>query len=573
MDYQFYPTPRPLAHRLWALFKNKDFQRVLEPHGGNGDLIDASPLPMQRTRTRGTQVDCCEIDIARHPILREKDINVVGTDFMQLKSAAIYSHVIANPPFADGVKHLLHAYSILWEGEIAFILNAQTIRNPCTRERRHLVDLIKRYGSVEFSEGEFEVDEAKRKTTVEVALVWLHKKVDVEADILGNLLDDLKVDASTEETLAAGFEERRELMLPTTVIENAVVAFNAANKSMREAVMAEAKARYYAAILGETLASRNHDGPKAAPQQSIDYVRKTVATRYLELKDRAWAGILRSTNVTSRLSSQAQKRIESEFADLKALEFTLVNIYGFLCGLCDSAGAIQIGMACDVFDLFTKYHTENRIFYRGWVSNNRHRAAGMRLRSTRFILPGHGVSSYANGLSYESERLLDDIDKVFSMLDGKSEPETSLRSVFNTHFQELRAGKRIASSYFGVRWFRGVGTIHFYPLSQVIVDRLNRLVGRHRQWLPPEGERVSDAFWLQYEKAEKYQAELLQEVALNNGNNYNNPLRKLSQDDTSRQEALEQIGIAMSTVLERNGIDVDLQLDGQENSPLFLMAA
>jgi hypothetical protein len=153
------------------------------------------------------------------------------------------------------------------------------------------------------------------------------------------------------------------------------------------------------------------------------------------------------------------------------------------------------------------------------------------------------------------------------------EPETSLRSVFNTHFQELRAGKRIASSYFGVRWFRGVGTIHFYPLSQVIVDRLNRLVGRHRQWLPPEGERVSDAFWLQYEKAEKYQAELLQEVALNNGNNYNNPLRKLSQDDTSRQEALEQIGIAMSTVLERNGIDVDLQLDGQENSPLFLMAA
>jgi hypothetical protein len=363
MDYQFYPTPRPLAHRLWGLFKNREFQRVLEPSAGDGALIDAAPLRRDRNSSRSTPVDCCEIDIARHPILREKDLNVVGTDFLHLSSGAIYSHVIGNPPFSSGATHLLHAYSILWEGEIAFVLNAQTLRNPCTRERRLLADIIKKHGSVEFAEGEFEVDEAKRKTTVEVALVWLHKKVDVEADILGNLLDDLKVDTTTPETLAAGFEERRELMLPTTVVENAVIAFNAANKSMREAVMAEAKARYYAAVLGETLASRNHEGPKSAPQQSIDYVRKTVTTRYGELKDRAWSGILRSTNVTSRLSSQAQKRIESEFADLKALEFTLQNIWGFLCGLCDSAGAIQMGMACDVFDLFTKYHTDNAIFF------------------------------------------------------------------------------------------------------------------------------------------------------------------------------------------------------------------
>jgi hypothetical protein len=106
-----------------------------------------------------------------------------------------------------------------------------------------------------------------------------------------------------------------------------------------------------------------------------------------------------------------------------------------------------------------------------------------------------------------------------------------------------------------------------------MVDRLNRLVGRHRRWLPPEGERVSDAFWLQYEKAERYQDELLKEVAASNGNNYNSPLRKLSQDEASRQSALEQIDIAMSTVLERHGINVDIKLEDQTAQQQLLLAA
>ena len=35
---QFYPTPKALAERAWALFKNRTFTRVLEPSAGDGAL-------------------------------------------------------------------------------------------------------------------------------------------------------------------------------------------------------------------------------------------------------------------------------------------------------------------------------------------------------------------------------------------------------------------------------------------------------------------------------------------------------------------------------------------------------
>jgi hypothetical protein len=163
------------------------------------------------------------------------------------------------------------------------------------------------------------------------------------------------------------------------------------------------------------------------------------------------------------------------------------NIYGFLCGIVDNAGAIQVGMMLDVFDTISRYHDENTFFYRGWKSNGRHRTCGMRLKTTRFILPGFKVSSFRGSLDWNSERMLADFDKVFSMIDGRSEPEVSLVSVFDTHFTDLaRSGKRVSSSYFDVRLFPGIGTVHFYPRSKELMDRLNRLVGKERAWLPPD---------------------------------------------------------------------------------------
>lgn len=510
-DFQFYPTPPALAAKAWGMFTSKDVRRLLEPSAGNGDLL-GPVLSKWSSHHRGDHdIDCCELDVSRHAALKSMGVSVIGTDFLAMTSGAIYSHILMNPPFADGAKHVLKAWGLLWDGEVVAILNAETIRNPFSLERQQLARLIEAHGDVEFVADAFVSPETMRKTEVEVALVHLTKRADVSKDIYGDLLTGLREDRA-EEGLGHDFHDQQQVALPNTVIENQVLAFRAAVQSMQEAVKYEAMARYYSSLLGETMAVLNGETGSSKRDGSVGFVQGEMAGRYRELKDKAWASIIRSANVLDRLSSQAQKRVESEFEQIKRLEFTESNIYGFLLGLANAQGELQLQMACDVFDEITRYHTDNAVFYRGWKSNDKHRTCGRRIRMTRFILPQmrHG---YSDGMEWETERLLADFDKVFAMLDGKREAETTMVSVIRRNHASLLAASRLQSDYFEIRYFKGTGTIHFFPTDKKLVDRLNRLVGRHRGWLPPEGERVSDAFWLQYEKAEKLDAEVRKTVA------------------------------------------------------------
>lgn len=351
MDFQFFPTPEHLASRLWAKFKNKDFVRVLEPSAGEGHLAMRHPW-VQREHHWGkaAQIDCIEIDVTKHAVLQSKGFTVIGVDFMQLQNAAGYSHVVMNPPFSRGASHVLKAWDLLWDGEIAAIINAETIRNPFSQERQSLVRLIENFGEVEFVDEAFMVPDAERKTSVSIAIVYLRKVADTQNDITGDLLSKMSEDFQAK-SLGAEYQKQQELAVPNTTIENAVLLFNAAVAAMKLSIFAGAKSSYYRGLLGDTLAVRNGDIGRGIPSDAtVSNVRGSMAVQYDELKDRAWAGILRSANVTDKLSSKTRQRVEKEFEKIKRLEFTVSNIYGFLLGISENQGKIQAEMACDVFD-------------------------------------------------------------------------------------------------------------------------------------------------------------------------------------------------------------------------------
>ena len=575
-DLQWYATTPKLARRAWDKFKNRDFSRILESSAGNGDLAEQNPWandPYGHHR-HNPRIDCCEIDISRHTILREKGFNVIGFDFLQMQSAVQYSHCLMNPPFSEGARHVLKAWDLMWDAEIVAIINSETVKNPFSEERRRLVKIIEEHGDVEFIEDAFSGPDAQRKTNVEIALVYLRKQADTSA-IVGDLFCDLKEDSSAE-TLTRGFHEQCEVALPNSMIENTVLAFKAAVSSMRDSVFARARANYYSSILGDPLAVRNGDRERSSADVSPSWVQNTVAGEYDALKDAAWAGILRSSNVTSRLSSKAQKRVESEFEQIKKLEFSVSNIYGFLLGIVESQGGIQIDMLCDAFDEITRYHSDNTVYFKGWKSNDRHRTCGMKIKATRFVLPRHGTNSWSSSFSWDTERLLSDFDKVFALVDGKREPAVSLLSVAQKHFSDLRSGVRVSSSYFDLRYYPGVGTLHFFPKSKALIDRFNRIVGRHRQWLPHENERVSKDFWLQFDQAEKFDKELRSEVARGPRTGYYcSPFDQMhrSPDDASGVRSVALVESALDTVLERHGINVDFQLEAPVQAALPLLAA
>lgn len=559
-NLQFYPTPPDLARRVWKKFKS-DFVRILEPSAGNGDLLHNHTFGYEWERRGAPGIDCCEIDVSRHATLRANNFNVVGLDFLQYGSGAHYSHIIMNPPFADGAKHVLKAWDILWDGEIAAIVNAETIRNPYSRERQFLAKLIEAHGEVEFVEGAFAVGEAERKTDVDIAIVYLRKRANADS-IVGDLLAELRRDTNAD-GLADQYKEFNALTLPNSAVENLVIAFDAAVQSMRDSVFSEARAGYYASLLGATMAERSGEMEKKSTKVSAEWVQKQIGERYLDLKDRAWTNILRSSNITSRLSSAVQRRLENEFEQIKQLEFTVSNIYGFICGLIDQQGKLQIDMICDVFDQICKFHSENAVWFKGWKSNDRHRA-GLRIKTTRFILPGHKVESWNRDLSWDSRRLLADFDKVFAMLAGDHGPPMGLEAAFSMNFEALKRGARVRSSYFEVRFFPGAGTIHFFPRDKKLIDRLNRVVGRHRAWLPPEGAKVSDAFWLQYEQAEKFDREVQAEInRAHKGSYWDHPLHKVHRPIEESAKALEAIDEAVTRVLEKHGISVEYQIEDQ----------
>lgn len=495
MNHQFYPTPPSLAQIALAKFENNRVIRLLEPSAGRAHLADAAK-DYFGSRFHSIEIDTIEIDFDNQAILRNKKYRVVGHDFLQYRGAALYSHILLNPPFAEGVAHILHAWDLLFDGEIVAILNAETVRNPHTRERKFLLDLIEQHGDVEYHQDAFMTEDTLRTTAVDIALVHLKKSAHFKAEFL----DDLKRDKVPADDKT--FTAPTDLIVSNRELENRVLSFNNAVTASRDAIFAKVRATYYKNMLGKSILDETTDSDN-------DYYKdaaKDLNTEYQDLKERAWSSILRSAQVTDKLSSSAQKRLEADFAQVSQLEFTSSNIAAFLVGLVQQQGQIQLDMMSDVFDLIGKYHYDNRCYYQGWKSNARHRVNAFRIMMTRFIIPScdRGHCSWSSSLDWNDRQRFRDLDKVFALLDGKNPVSVSgLEDLFDREMNALRAAERMQSDYFDVRFYRHTGTFHLYPRRKDLIDRLNRTVGKQRNWLPQQEAEASSEFWQQYDKAEK----------------------------------------------------------------------
>ena len=117
-------------------------------------------------------IDCIEIDQNLQHILKGRDYRVVHNDFLTYETWKEYDAIIMNPPFSNGCKHLLKALEMQSRngGIVVCLLNAETLKNPCTKERLDLQRKLTEYNAkIEFIQDAFL--EAERKTGVEIALV------------------------------------------------------------------------------------------------------------------------------------------------------------------------------------------------------------------------------------------------------------------------------------------------------------------------------------------------------------------------------------------------------------------
>lgn len=471
MDFeQFYPTPIELGRKLCATFQEKPV-RVLEPSAGRGHLLQA--FRERFSRLGSDSVDVYEINQEHHAALREQGATICGLDFAESTDLSIYSHIVMNPPFRDGVRHVLHAWNRLFSGEIAAILNASGVREPATKDELRLQKLIAQYGHAEYVEEAFLSPDTLRKTSVEVALIYLCKKP-TEGFWNGDILDRLDPDNTRIEI----DEPAQGLSLSAGQIPALVRAYQAAWQARKDSILADHRSahfiRFFQSEMNKVLGREHYDSPSNLHQD--------LQKAYVSLRHMAWMSVLHTPEFQKHLTRKAQREIEAQFDDIEKMAFTVTNIYGFLQGLAMQQGNINAQMVCDLFDKITYANSENCLFYR-WKSNEKHRV-GMALKRKRFILFGFSLEGWRSSLGYSEKQDLAEIDKIFALVDGKREPEISLCDLFDRHLNDLRYGARLESTYFEVRFYPGIGTIHFFPKDQKLIDRINTIVGKHRKWMP-----------------------------------------------------------------------------------------
>ena len=127
---------------------------------------------------------------------QQPTVTLIDTDFLQYSGRDNFDLIIANPPFDQGDLHLLKAIDVMYRGEIIFLLNAETIRNPYTNTRKELAKRLNELNAeVEFIQDAFL--DAERKTSVEVALVYIKIERNIEEDLFAGISDEEQECSST----------------------------------------------------------------------------------------------------------------------------------------------------------------------------------------------------------------------------------------------------------------------------------------------------------------------------------------------------------------------------------------
>lgn len=513
---QFYPTPAWLAKFAGEQFQEK-VEYLLEPHAGKGDLLKGAGFINGYGGCCTVNIAAVEIDVENQEVLRGKKIDIVGHDFLKMTDATQYSHILMNPPFINGDEHLIHAWNILDSGEIVAIINAETIRNPYSAKRELLNKIISDNGYVVFIDDAFAKEHgAARPANVDVAVVYL-KKVNEKM----NFTFECKKDDERFDDADFNEEIGTQVGMPVGFIESYVKAFGVAVEALKFSHKARIASSKYANMLGENFLEELAK-EQAVASGNLDYIIKTsfddskydskgeFVRAYRELKHRAWSSILRYSKVEDSLSSNNINLLRKEFTNISNLDFTSSNIYSFLLGFSQSRNELNNNMVLHVFDEISKFHPDNRLYYKGWKSNGWHRLNAFQVKSKRFILP---ISLDSFGFSYLEISKFSDFDQVFRFLDGKNYSNSGgngfygVADLLKEHDSSgglaRLSGNRISTEYFDVRLYVGAGTIHFFPKRKDLIERLNNLVGKLRQWLPDEPEHATKEFWEQHDQSER----------------------------------------------------------------------
>lgn len=521
---EFYPTPPELAAKMINHeFIKGEFETILEPSAGKGDLIDFLLLAKdylneggycraiydedvsmpyetvingvinrfvlpdfkngKRSKKYSEKVDCIEADSNLCAILKGKGYRVYNDDFLAWDDDKHYDLIIMNPPFSNGDEHLLKAISIAEKtgSKIICLLNAETIKNPYSNKRKLLVNTLEKCNAeIEFVQNAF-ID-AERKTDVEVAIV----RVEIP--------EPFKEKSKIWEELEANNIEINQPEFSGEIV-SADDPLRMAVRLYKQELQAGKK------LIEEYLALKPYLSSSFENEETPSYMKGCLLTlssgkngldwnEYLySLRYKYWHQLLHNPAFMKNLTSNLREEYYSMISEFANKDFSLKNIYAVKMDIISrTAKGIEDKIVSMFESLSYQYSMDaagNVHYFNGWKSNSAFKI------NKKVVIPyvaawEWGRLEYYHYSDRSVYRKLDDLEKCLAFLQiGESEYVYDIDLSHQLKiYQEQQITRKMQFRYFEVDVFKK-GTMHIKFRDLELLKRFNIYGCQHKGWLPP----------------------------------------------------------------------------------------
>jgi len=493
----FYPTPESLIRQMWFKIPAKDRRAakyILEPQAGAGHIVDF--IWKQSGGYYGPTVHAIEKDPELVGTLRGKKINVIDYDFLTFCGSDKYDIIIGNPPFDNGELHLLKAIDILYSGNIVFLLNAQTLKNPCTNQRKLLLKKLEEFDAeIEYLTEQFAG--AERPTMVEIALIHIRIERKIENDLFRGMA--AAPDFETED-----LEGPRELV-GKDLIHNLVADYNRVVKIGTQALLDFYKNHRHLSAYLKVVVNDEKEGKSAGNPENLTVLMKGELNLFLKrVRQTYWQKVLSLEKVEAKMTKKKKEEFKILLQQNELMDFTESNIHTFIVNLARGYEDILTDAVASVFDKMTikhawdeEIHFKNVHYFDGWKTNKAF------FVNKKVIIPFYGnpfwsVWGKCWEVSYSIKDDLNDIDKVMNYFDGRSNYVSIVQALTEAFGRDQASG--VESTYFRITVFKK-GTIHLTFLNDDIRRRFNVTACKRKNWLPMDYGKKAYADMSQEEKA------------------------------------------------------------------------
>lgn len=479
---EFYPTPlsviQKMVRPIMGTHRAITAKAILEPSAGKGDILDDI---RKYYHVRQEHCFAIEVNPELRATLRGKGYKVIGDDFLQFDELYGFDLILMNPPFSNGVDHLLHAWDILNDGDVVCVLNAETINNPHTKKRELLKQLIEDHGSVEHIGKAFQ--DADRKTMVDCVIVHLSKSKSAH----GFKHTDFDFEAKFNST-----EVQNNPLAHADAIESIVSQYEAAAKATQALHRAQSQVNFY------TSGIRSENDARLAQSKELPSLNQAI----VELKRNFWMYVFEKTRLGNRATSKFRDNFQKFTNETSQMAFNKHNIVTVLEMFFINQDKIMRDCAIEVFDKATAYHEKNKVHVEGWKTNKSWKVGA------KFIMPDAiryepKYNSWSFTWRQNSVDFFNDLDRVCCFLDGKSYEDMARPYSYERDMQKhppqrildaiedrihRRDGKPyndpIYSRYFEIRIFKK-GTVHLKWRDEALLARFNQEAAQGKNWVGP----------------------------------------------------------------------------------------